>query len=182
MRFEAGLAPLRIRRRAPLGPGEVPYYFTWTLVLDGGVRVPQYDERGRQWLIGHLTAAPRPELEAIFKVTRVVEIYPHPAFGPNAPGARLAVEWPWAIEYDPRKPTTVAGKATREYHKQGLTVISEGNGLLLRAVPADLETAGNPPDASYDFVFGVVGPGTLEARECEGLPLDPLVRRGGRSR
>lgn len=165
----------KLRREPPGGPGEVPYYFTWTLVLDGGERVPQYDERGRQWMIGHPTAAPRPELEEIFKATRVVEVYPHPAFGPNAPGAKLAVEWPWAIEYDPRKPMSTSTGKVRAYHKQGLTVISEGNGLLLRAAPADLASAGNPPDASYDFAFGVVGAGVLAARADVGDVLDPLA-------
>jgi hypothetical protein len=172
----------RIRREAPGGPGEAPYYFTWTLVLSGGERVPQYDERGRQWRIGHPTAAPRAEIEEILKRVRVVEVHPHPAFGPNAPGAKLVVAWPWAIEYDPRLPMPAGGGQPRAYHKQGLTLISEGNGLLLRAVPADLETAGNPPDASYDFALGVVGAGALEARAEAGVPLDPIARdpsRGG---
>jgi len=150
-------------QRVTPAPGEAPYYFTWTLVLDGGERVSQYDERGRLWQIGH-PDVPKPELESLLRKVTRIEIYPHPTFGPNAPLVRLALTWPWKLEYEGRKSVSVGGREERRYYKQGLTVVS-GDGTRLRALPADLESAGKIPNESYEFQIDRVVPLTTGGEE-----------------
>jgi len=124
-------------------PGTRPYYFTFSAILGSGVRIPQYDDRGRVW---QLSRTP----DAAFEDVVGVEVFVHPAFAVGAPSARVNLPGRFEVAYVGARSLPIGGGEAVDYWKQRIEVTWPG-GWLLAGTPDDFASAGAEPAPGWRF-------------------------------